>query len=372
MYRKRKDQSRPLVEALEGRTLLSGMFGNALLAVAIGDSAAYEGNSGTSNMTFRVDLNAPTYQALSVQYETLDGTAKAGTDYVYTAGVAYFNYGDTTTYITVPIIGNTRMDGNRAFSVQLSNSFSASIDRGMATGTIVDDDFPAITVKAMQPTASAVGPVNGSVRFTRNAGTTGSLKVAYTIGGTAKPGVDYAKLSGSATIRAGQTYADVLVKPIATSSKPGTKTVILTAKAGSGYVLGAATKATVNITNKEVVPPTAKLTSNPGILVLSAAGYRFTTVYTDNVAMSLASVATGNLSVAGPNSYSQLATLVSRKLSTDGKSVTAVYSIPAPGGSWDSSDNGTYTILVVANQVKDTAGNAIVGGGVGTFGVTVA
>ena len=88
--------------------------------------------------------------------------------------------------------------------------------------------------------------------------------------------------------------------------------------------------------------------------------------------MNLASVATGNLSVTGPNGYSQVATLVSRKLSTNGKSVTAVYSVPAPGGSWDASDNGTYTILVVANQVKDTAGNAVVAGGLGTFAVAVA
>ena len=85
----------------------------------------------------------------------------------------------------------------------------------------------------------------------------------------------------------------------------------------------------------------------------------------------LASVATGNLRVTGPNGYSLLATLVSRTLAVGGKSATAVYSVPAPGGSWDSSDNGTYTILVVANQVKDTSGNALVAGGLGTIAVAV-
>ncbi|MFI5379328.1 MAG: Calx-beta domain-containing protein [Tepidisphaerales bacterium] len=372
MDRKRKDQPRQIMEALEGRTLLSGMFGNSLLAVSIADSSATESSSAAADMTFSVSLNAPSYQPLSVQYQTADGTATAGTDYVYSSGVAYFNAGDTTSYITVPLISNTRIGPNLTFSVQLFNSIGASIDQGTATGTIIDANLPAVGVKAVQPTASAIGPVNGTVRFVRTAGFTTNLKVLYTVAGTAKAGVDYTKLSGSAVIAAGKTYVDVPVKPIAASNKVGTKTVILTVKAGTGYVLGSATKATVNITNKETVPPTAKLTSNPGVSVASVLNYRFTAVYTDNVAMSLASVATGNLSVTGPNGYSQVATLLSKKLSTDGKSVTAVYSIPAPGGSWDPSDNGTYTILVVAGQVKDAAGNSIVAGGLGTFGVAVA
>ncbi len=369
MKNQRKNPSRHVVEALEDRSLLS----NSLLAVSISDGAAYEGNSGNSNMTFEIDLNAPAAQTMSVQYETVNGTAKAGTDYVYTSGLAYFNFGDMKSFISVPVIGNTRIDGNRAFTVQLSNSFSASIARGTGTGTIVDDDFPAVKISAVKPTASANGPVDGSVRISRSVTTNKNLKVLLTVAGTARPGIDYTKLASSAVILAGKAYVDVPIKPIAASAKVGTRTVIVTIKPSSTptYVLGSVTKATVNITNKETVPPSAKLTSNPGIPAASASSYQVTAVYTDNSAMSLASIATGNLRVTGPNSYSLLATLVSKKISADGKSVTAIYSIPAPGGSWDASDDGTYTILVVASQIKDTAGNSIVPGGLGTFAVTV-
>ncbi|MGA2497052.1 MAG: Calx-beta domain-containing protein [Tepidisphaeraceae bacterium] len=372
MNRKRKDQPRQVIEALEGRTLLSGMFGD-LPTVSIADSSATESSSSGSNnyMAFSVSLDAPTFEPLSVQYQTVDGTAKAGTDYTSTAGSVNFGIGDTTQEIDVPIASNTRIGPNLTFYVQLINSFSATIGQGTATGTIIDANLPAVKVSAVQPTASAIGPVNGTVRFSRSAATNTLLKVVYATTGTAKAGVDYAKLSGSAVIAAGKTYVDVAVKPITTSSKAGTKTVIFSVKAASTYVLGSPAKATVNITNKETVPPSAKLTSNPGVAAASTAPYRFTAVYTDNAAMSLASVATGNISVTGPNGYSQLATLLSKKLSTDGKSVTAVYSIPAPGGSWDPSDDGTYTILVVANQVKDAAGNSLVAGGLGTIAVTV-
>ncbi len=362
---------RPLIQALEGRTLLSGMFGNSLVALSISDAAIYEGNNGNSNMVFRVDLNAPSYFPLSVQYQTIDGTAKAGTDYVSTEGILYFNVGATSNTIAVPIIGNTRMDGNRAFTVKLFNSFTVSINRDVATGTIVDDDLPAVGVKAVQPAASPVGPVNGTVRFVRTAGTTGDLKVLYSVSGTAKAGTDYAKLPGSAIIKAGRTYVDVAVKPIAKAAKPGSKTVIITLSSSSAYVLGSARKATVTISSKETAPPSASLSSNPGVSAPSTQPYRFTSVFNDNVAINASSVVTGNIRVTGPNEYSQLATLVSRKTSADGKSVTAVYSIPAPGGSWDASDNGVYTILILPNQIKDTAGNALVAGGLGTFAVAV-
>src|SRR5439155_8466705 len=45
----------------------------------------------------------------------------------------------------------------------------------------------------------------------------------------------------------------------------------------------------------------------------------------------------------------------------------ATYRIPAPGGFWNESDNGTYTVAQNASQVRDTAGNAHPAGTIGTF-----
>ena len=38
---------------------------------------------------------------------------------------------------------------------------------------------------------------------------------------------------------------------------------------------------------------------------------------------------------------------------TNGTPRTGVYTVTPPGGSWDSGDNGTYTIGMVGNQVSD-------------------
>ena len=45
----------------------------------------------------------------------------------------------------------------------------------------------------------------------------------------------------------------------------------------------------------------------------------------------------------------------------DGSSLTASYTVAAPGGKWSEDDDGTYTVSVVGGQVLDAAGTAVAG-----------
>src|SRR5258705_3049860 len=47
------------------------------------------------------------------------------------------------------------------------------------------------------------------------------------------------------------------------------------------------------------------------------------------------------------------------------------YSITPPGGCWDAADNGTYSIVMQPNQVRDVDGNFVASGPVGSFNVLV-
>jgi GH25 family lysozyme M1 (1,4-beta-N-acetylmuramidase) len=94
----------------------------------------------------------------------------------------------------------------------------------------------------------------------------------------------------------------------------------------------------------------------------------FTVTYTDPASGILySSLNSGDLLVTGPNGYSQTATFVSADVASNGSPRTATYTIPAPNGSWDESDNGTYTVSQVASQVRDVAGNFRAAGSVGSF-----
>ena len=99
--------------------------------------------------------------------------------------------------------------------------------------------------------------------------------------------------------------------------------------------------------------------------------HQFTTMQTDDVALDVDTFSDGDLVVTGPNGYSEPVTLVSS--TTNGfNSSDVLYEFPAAGGSWDASDNGTYTISTVSNQVADLGGNQQAGGdAIATFEVNI-
>jgi len=87
--------------------------------------------------------------------------------------------------------------------------------------------------------------------------------------------------------------------------------------------------------------------------------YTFTVTYSDNVAVDVSDLDGNDIVVTGPNGYSQLATFMGVDINSDGTPRVATYQINAPGGSWDFSDNGTYSVAMEANQVSDTSGNPV-------------
>jgi len=111
------------------------------LRISIGDAWIAEGNAGKTLMSFTVSLSAAQAQAVTVDYATQDGLARAGEDYVATSGRLSFAPGETTKTITVEIIGDTEPEPDEPFFVNLSGATAnASILRGQGSGTILDDD----------------------------------------------------------------------------------------------------------------------------------------------------------------------------------------------------------------------------------------
>src|SRR5205814_6796869 len=117
---------------------------------------------------------------------------------------------------------------------------------GVGTVTIIDNN-PVVTIAATDPNASESGDT-GLFTVTRTADTGNPLTVLYTISGTASNGVDYAYLSNTVVIPAGEVSANITVAPIYDLLVEGNETVILTLKT-NGYVLDGATNATVTISD---------------------------------------------------------------------------------------------------------------------------
>jgi len=114
--------------------------------------------------------------------------------------------------------------------------------------------------------------------------------------------------------------------------------------------------------------PTARATLT-NVTTGGATSYSFEVKYSDDGDISDGTIDGDDVRITGPNGFDVPAAVVMVN-STD-HFATAIYAIVPPGGSWDSSDNGTYEITMQPNQVFDLIGNPVHPGSLGTFTVTI-
>lgn len=160
------------------------------------------------------------------------------TNWVKIAGSNYFSAG-ASGRVTV------RNDGTAGYVV-------ANAVRWLPLGSIAPPpaagSLPPVAVVASDAVAGEWGTNTG--RFTLvclNGSNAAPLTVNYTVGGTARPGVDYAALPGHLTIPAGGLAAAVPVNPLGNSLTHNLATISLSLSPGNNYALSALSNATVTL-----------------------------------------------------------------------------------------------------------------------------
>jgi hypothetical protein len=127
---------------------------------------------------------------------------------------------------------------------------------------------PFVSVQAADPLASEPGDNPGSFALCREGATNSALTVAFSLGGTASNGVDYAAIPTSVTLAAGQVSSNIAVTPISKPTATGYKTVILTlprqrfreGETAPPFIVGSLNRALVYIVyNYTNVPPSVSL-----------------------------------------------------------------------------------------------------------------
>src|SRR5262249_30447587 len=156
-------------------------------SISVADVAVQEGNSGTTPMPFTLALSAASGQTVSVAYATANGTATAGSDYTATSGTATFPAGTTSVVVNVPVIGDTVLEPDETFFLNLSSPVNATIARAQATGTILNDEgLPSLTIADTSVTEGNSGTVSAVFNVTLSAASPQTVTVNYaTADGTA-------------------------------------------------------------------------------------------------------------------------------------------------------------------------------------------
>lgn len=177
-------------------------------SVSVADCATLEGGV----CAFGLSLSAASSKTVTVSYATANGSATAGSDYSSVSGTLTFFPGATTAGVNVATVGDVADEVDETFALNLSGPGNATIGDGQGTGTIDDNDGPAISVNDPVVTEGNAGTTPATFTLSLSSASVQSVIVAFqTSDGTADAGADYVAASGSVTFTPGATTRTVNV-----------------------------------------------------------------------------------------------------------------------------------------------------------------
>jgi hypothetical protein len=146
----------------------------------VNDVSLNEGNSGNTPFGFAVSTSQNHSENVKANFATADGTAKAGSDYTAGSGGVTVARFTGSSPLTVNVTGDTAIEPNETFSVNLAGAYPAVVGKPGA-GAIVNDDFAAPKVSVAGVRTACISKAI-RVRFSINTGA-GLKSVRVTLDG---------------------------------------------------------------------------------------------------------------------------------------------------------------------------------------------
>lgn len=226
---------------------------NSLLRfTAPADVVVTEPSVASTNAAFSVSLSQPSPPVASgapLYWETEDGTAVAGTDYVAAHGTLLFSPGEAKT-ISIPILNNHKYSQDRSFSVLLAGGDAAINERRVA---VTIRDRTGVPIASLADTVARDGAARIPLSLSVPSAYPIIVSAAMT-DRTAAAGVDYDGAEKTVEIRPGETSATITIAVIPhAGASPKTFTVSLSAL--NGAAIGRGTAEVTIISPAAALPP---------------------------------------------------------------------------------------------------------------------
>ncbi|WP_367873268.1 Calx-beta domain-containing protein [Luteolibacter sp. Populi] len=238
----------------------------ALPQVSVVASDPYGMEFPSDNGTFLFKRIGPTTAALNLTV-TWTGTATNGSDYTTLPTTVTIPAGQGSALVNVSPSNDTTLEAPETATVNISSNAAYVRDSSATTATVTlsDDDSPAITVTAVDASASEAGPDSGMFMISRTGSTAAAIKVYYGLSGSAFHGTDYAPLTGELTIPAGSANAPVVITPYNDDiGEPVEEVTLAVITFNNAYSLGASFQATLGIADSTDTPLVAVRAGNAG------------------------------------------------------------------------------------------------------------
>jgi hypothetical protein len=251
--------------------LIAVLFGSGAHASTVQlPQTTYTVNENAGRVDIAVSVTRNTSlgnnEVIQVDYDTTDGTARAGIDYTRTAGTLTFTAGVQSLTVSVPIINRTGDNGypgdTGTFAFRISSPRSNASPQPTISGSdtatvnIVDLDANKIgfTSSEYQVDEPAVGAARVVRLVVRRFGqpNQGPQTVQFqTENGTAVAGTDYFARSGTLTFDDNTTTQNIDITVLSDGAAAGNKTFFVRLTPGSGNPRLGISRAAVTILDRE-------------------------------------------------------------------------------------------------------------------------
>ncbi|RMF81150.1 MAG: hypothetical protein D6737_05885 [Chloroflexi bacterium] len=183
-------------------------FGPPITVTVTGPGTVAEGDAGTTTFTFTIDLSMAAPSDITLDYQTMNGTATTGDgDYTASGLVSVtIPMGSTMTTFDIDVIGDSKFEADETFDVEFSNLVGGVFSGGMATETVtatIQNDDAAPTVDVDNPTFTEGVDNKGQFTLTLSGNTDFALDISvfFTITpGTATSPDDFSIITASPVV----------------------------------------------------------------------------------------------------------------------------------------------------------------------------
>ena len=343
--------------------------GNVTVDIPAAKATDIAGNNNTAanQLTRTADITAPTVSLTSPSTPTVNGLFNVtatfsenvsnfiNTDITVANGnVSNFTTVDAKTYtfdVTPTADGNVTVDIPAAKATDTAGNNNTAAPQLSRTANITP---PTVTLTS--PSAATVtGLFSVTATFTED------------VIGFDNTDITVANATASNFVKVDAKTYTFDVTPTAS----GNVTVDIPA-AKATDIAGNNNTAAIQLTRTaDVTAPTANLGAISNITTAGGTSQTLTVTFSDNNAVDVSSLDSSDVLInwSGGDIPAQF---VSVDTNSNGTPRTATYSFIPPGGSWDDTDNATYTVKLQGSQVKDALGNLNAATSLGTFNVNVA
>lgn len=258
------------------------------LEFSVNDASVFEDNTGNNpNLTFTVSLNAAYCSDVTVDYNTVPGTAStADNDFTALSGTLTIPSGSTTGLVNIVIRGDGKYELDENFYLNISNPSAGIISDFSGTATILNDDTqPDVTLSA---TSLSISEAAGSSTLTAALSNSSyqNVTVAFAFTGTsAGGGTDYTASASSVIIPSGSLSASITISAVQDALVEGNESIIADISSVTNGTESIEQRVTIILADDDITdnPPVI----NDAVVTISENTPAATTVYDVNDAVSL-------------------------------------------------------------------------------------